>query len=564
MPDSLPIAQTESTPAQILALLPAMSNRHGLVAGATGTGKTVTLQVMAEALSRLGVPVFAADVKGDLSGISQAAAPSEKLNARLQRLSLSGFPLEPTPVIFWDVFGQQGHPIRATVSEMGPLLLARILALNDVQSGVLVLVFKIADDHGLLLLDLKDLQATLQFVSANAAEFQTQYGNVSASSVGAIQRALTQLGSQGGDLFFGEPALDIADLLRTDPATGRGIVNLLAADRLIQAPQLYSTFLLWLLSELFEHLPEAGDLPQPKLVFFFDEAHLLFGKDNTVLRSRIEQVVRLIRSKGVGVFFVTQNPGDLPDTVLSQLGNRVQHALRAFTPRDQKAVRTAAETFRPNPQLDTAQAITELAVGEALVSLLDAKGTPTVVERALVYPPHSQIGPATPEQRRQLIETSVVAGKYDTAIDNVSAYERLTQRAASQPAPAASTNPTWQPPVAWQPPATPPQQSQPGTDVPAANRNSPGAPPTTTSWVGSTGPQPASPPQPPTSQQPSTAAAIFGSLSSLMLGSTGPRGGHREGLGEAMLKSAARSTGTALSRQLVRGVLGSLLGGSRR
>ena len=350
MPDSLPIAQTEATPAQTLALLPAMSNRHGLVAGATGTGKTVTLQVMAEALSRIGVPVFAADVKGDLSGISQAAAPSDKLNSRLQRLALSAFPLEPTPVVFWDVFGQAGHPIRATVSEMGPLLLARILSLNDVQSGVLALVFKIADDHGLLLLDLKDLQATLQYVSANAAQFQTQYGNVSASSVGAIQRALTQLGSQGGDLFFGEPALDVADILRTDPATGRGVVNLLAADRLIQAPQLYSTFLLWLLSELFEHLPEAGDLPQPKLVFFFDEAHLLFGKDNTVLRSRIEQVVRLIRSKGVGVFFVTQNPGDLPDTVLSQLGNRVQHALRAFTPRDQKAVRTAAETFPPQPK----------------------------------------------------------------------------------------------------------------------------------------------------------------------------------------------------------------------
>ena len=619
MPNPLPIAQVETqpaqTPAQTLTLLPAMTNRHGLVAGATGTGKTVTLQVLAEALSAIGVPVFAADVKGDLSGISQPATPSEKLNQRLQRLHLSGFPLAPTPVTLWDVFGQQGHPIRATISELGPLLLARILALNDIQSGVLNLVFRIADSNGLLLLDLKDLNATLQYVAANAAQFQTQFGNISASSIGAIQRALTTLSTQGADHFFGEPALDIADLLRTDPATGRGIVNLLAADRLIQSPQLYSTFLLWLLSELFEHLPEAGDLPQPKLVFFFDEAHLLFTDTPPALRQRIEQVVRLIRSKGVGVFFVTQNPTDLPDTVLSQLGNRVQHALRAFTPRDQKSVRAAADTFRPNPALNTAEVITQLQVGEALVSLLDPHGTPSIVDRALILPPHSQIGPVTPDQRRQLMQTSVVAGKYDTPIDNPSAYERLTQRAQTQP--STSTNPTWQPPVAWQPP-TSPQPTNPGApsspQAKVRSTNPPGAPSSPQAKVGSTNPpgapgldpetwdptnspspntpgapsfpqgrvgeytaqstpnqptpwlppQPNLPPQPPAQPSgPSAATSILGSLSGMVFGTTGPRGGHTEGLAEAMAKSAARSAGTALSRQLVRGVLGSLLGGRR-
>ncbi len=587
MPNPLPIAQVETqveiqpgTPAQTLDLLPEMANRHGLVAGATGTGKTVTLQVLAEALSAIGVPVFAADVKGDLSGISQPgpADPSNpataKLNTRLQRLNLSGFQLQPTPVILWDVFGEQGHPIRATVSELGPLLLARILALNDIQSGVLNLVFRIADQNGLLLLDLKDLQATLAYVASNAAQFQTQYGNISASSIGAIQRSLTTLSSQGADLFFGEPALDIADLLRTDPTTGRGVVNLLAADRLIQSPQLYSTFLLWLLSELFEHLPEAGDLPQPKLVFFFDEAHLLFTDTPPALRQRIEQVVRLIRSKGVGVFFVTQNPTDLPDTVLSQLGNRVQHALRAFTPRDQKAVKSAADTFRPNPALDTAQVITQLQVGEALVSLLDPHGTPSIVARALILPPHSQIGPVTPDQRQQLMQTSVVAGKYDTPIDNPSAYERLTERAQSQPTPDTSANPTWQPPVAWQPPTQPDQSSEPAPSKEVSSRpdarsaavEGPASP--TQNPYGAQGTQPApwlppQPPQPPT-QQPSIATSILGGLSSLVLGTTGPRGGHNEGLAEAMAKSAARSAGTQLSRQLVRGVLGSLLGGSRR
>ncbi len=531
--------------------------------------------------------------------------PPNEPSARPSRRSSQQLQLAPTPVFLWDVFGQQGHPIRATVSELGPLLLARILALNDIQSGVLTLVFRIADANGLLLLDLKDLNATLQYVASNAAQFQTQYGNISASSIGAIQRSLTTLSTEGADNFFGEPALDVADLLRTDPATGRGVVNLLAADRLIQSPQLYSTFLLWLLSELFEHLPEAGDLPQPKLVFFFDEAHLLFTDTPPALRQRIEQVVRLIRSKGVGVFFVTQNPTDLPDTVLSQLGNRVQHALRAFTPRDQRSVRSAADTFRPNPDLNTAEAITQLEVGEALVSLLDPHGTPTIVQRALILPPHSQIGPVTPDQRRQLMQTSIVAGKYDTPVDRVSAYERLTQRATNQPTPGASSNPTWQPPIAWQPP----------TPSPATT---PGAPYLPTGDVGSTDPQPTSTPaypetpaagglapetwdptNPPSAQpsqsnvatpqptpwlppspqqgapylptgnvgspnpQPSMATSILGSLSSLVLGTTGPRGGDNEGLAEAMAKSAARSAGTQLSRQLVRGVLGSLLGGRR-
>ncbi len=572
MPDPLVIAQTESQPAELLALLPQMANRHGLVAGATGTGKTVTLQVMAEAFSSIGVPVFAADVKGDLSGISQPGTANPKFNARLQRLHLSGFQLQPTPVILWDVFAQQGHPIRATVSEMGPLLFSRILNLNNIQSGVLNLVFKIADDNGLLLLDLKDLQAMLGYVGENSATFQKEYGNISAASIGAIQRGLVTLSGQGGDQFFGEPALDIEHLLQTD-ANGRGIVNLLAADRLMQSPQLYATFLLWLLSELFEHLPEAGDLPKPKLVFFFDEAHLLFATDSgaqaAVLRSRIEQVIRLIRSKGVGVFFVTQNPIDIPDTVLGQLGNRVQHALRAFTPRDQKAVRSAADTFRSNPTLDTATAITELEVGEALVSFLDEKGTPAIVQRALVHPPHSQIGPITPDQRQTLMHTSLVAGVYDTPIDRESAYERLKNRAATSPTSSTSTNPTWTPPQPWTPPASqiPPQSHQPAHTPPAQSAT--GAQWSPQAGQGSTPPQPtggAQNPFPPPNTQPgaSVASSILGTLGSIFGGTTGPRGGHREGLGEAMLKSAARSTGTAVSRQIVRGVLGSILGGSRR
>src|SRR5512136_230448 len=427
MPASpLPIAKAE----EVLSLLPGMANRHGLVAGATGTGKTVTLRVMTERLSRAGVPVFLADVKGDLSGLALAAEPDEKMLARARRL---GATLDPagTPVVFWDVFGEQGHPLRATVSEMGPVLLGRMLDLNEVQEGVLALAFKIADDEGLLLLDLKDLRAVLQHVAERASELQRTQGNVSAASVGAIQRQLVALEQQGGDRFFGEPALDLGDLLEVD-GRGEGIVNVLAADKLLRAPRLYATFLLWLLSELYEKLPEVGDPEKPKLVFFFDEAHLLFRDAPRALLEKVEQVIRLVRSKGVGVFFVTQNPLDVPETVLGQLGNRVQHALRAFTPRDQKAVRTAAETFRQRPGLDAAAAITELEVGEALVSLLDGKGTPTMVERAFVLPPRSRLAPLTPEERKRVLKGSPVKGKYDEPVDRESAYERLQARAAER------------------------------------------------------------------------------------------------------------------------------------
>ena len=428
--------------ADSLYLLPQMANRHGLIAGATGTGKTVTLQVMAEAFSRIGVPVFAADVKGDLSGISQAGSNNPKIAERAKKLKLSDFAFQPCATTCWDVFGEQGHPVRATISEMGPLLFSRILTLNDTQAGVLTLVFKIADDNGLLLLDLKDLQAMLQYVGDNAKDFQTQYGNVSAASIGSIQRGLLTLQQQGGEKFFGEPALNFADLLQTD-GNGQGVINLLAADKLLSSPKLYATFLLWLLSELFETLPEAGDLDKPKLVFFFDEAHLLFADIPQVLQERVEQVVRLIRSKGVGVYFVTQNPLDIPDVILGQLGNRVQHALRAFTPRDQKSVKAAADTFRTNPKLDAAKVITELEVGEALVSFLDEKGIPGVVQRALICPPHSQIGPITPEQRRQLMETSLVRGVYDQVADRESAYERLKGRTQQALAPTAAQDQPW-------------------------------------------------------------------------------------------------------------------------
>src|SRR4051795_7780607 len=410
-----------------LELVPQMANRHGLIAGATGTGKTVTLQTMAEGFSDIGVPVFMADVKGDLAGMSQPGVNNPNVVERAKKLGVSLTP-QAMPVVFWDVFKQQGHPARATVSEMGPLLLSRMLGLNDTQEGVLTLVFKIADDNGLLLLDLKDLRAMLQHVGENASQFTTEYGNVSAASVGAIQRGLLQIETQGGDKFFGEPMLDIADFMQT--TGGQGVVNILAADQLMNAPRLYATFLLWMLSELFEHLPEVGDLDKPKLVFFFDEAHLLFNEAPKVLVERIELVVRLVRSKGVGVYFVTQNPLDIPDTVLAQLGNRVQHALRAFTPRDQKAVKATAETMRQKPGLDIAAAITELAVGEALVSFLDDKGRPSVTERLYVLPPGSQIGPITPEQRKALMAGSVVAGVYDKAVDRESAYEKLKGRAA--------------------------------------------------------------------------------------------------------------------------------------
>ena len=503
-----------------LALEAAMCNRHGLVAGATGTGKTVTLQVMAEALSAIGVPVFAADVKGDLSGISQPGKSSPKFDARVATLGLGPIEFRGCPVVFWDVFGKQGHPVRATISEMGPLLLGRILNLNDTQAAVLALVFKIADDSGLLLLDMKDLQAMLQHVSDHAKDYQTQYGNMSAASVGAIQRGLVTLGTQGGDCFFGEPALNIDDLLQT--VDGHGVVNLLAADKLMQSPQLYATFLLWLMSELFEKLPEVGDLERPKLVFFFDEAHLLFSDLPAVLASRIEQVVRLIRSKGVGVFFVTQNPIDVPDTVLSQLGNRVQHALRAFSPRDQKAVRAAAQTFRANPKISVEEVITQLGVGEALVSFLDEKGTPGIVERAMVVPPHSQIGPITPEQRDAILAASVDLNRaYGTAIDRESAYERLKDKASASAA-AAGT-----------PVAVPATAQAPAPEA---------APSTGQGWV-------------------QEALGVGGSVLTGLVGSGTSR---RMTPVQAMVQSAARTMGSTVGRQLIRGVLGGLLGGGKR
>jgi len=417
-------------------LLPAYANRHGLIAGATGTGKTVSLQVLAEGFADLGVPVFAADIKGDLSGIALAGEAKPKLIERAAQVGLGGYAPQAYPTVFWDVFGQSGHPLRATVSDLGPLLLGRLLDLSDVQEAVLSLVFRYADDQGLLLLDLKDLRATLAFVAQNAKSLGADYGLVGSASVGAIQRALLQLEDDGAAQFFGEPALDLADFMRCD-FSGKGVINLLAADQLFHKPRLYASFLLWLLAELFERLPEVGDLDKPKLVFFFDEAHLLFKDAPKALVEKVEQVVRLIRSKGVGIYFVTQNPLDLPDAVLGQLGNRVQHALRAFTPRDQKAVKAAATTFRSNPKLDVATAITELGVGEALVSTLQDGGVPGIVERTLIRPPRSRIGPATPEERRTLMSRSPVAGKYETAVDRESAHERLAQRAAASAAAAA-------------------------------------------------------------------------------------------------------------------------------
>ena len=486
---------------QDLFLLPALVNRHGCITGATGTGKTVTLQVIAQALSDSGVPVFMADVKGDLSGMAKAGAASTKLKQRLDSLGIAEPQWAATPVTFWDVYGQQGHPVRATISDMGPLLLARMLNLNDTQQGVLQLVFKIADDNGLLLLDLKDLRAMLQHVGDNAASFQTEYGNISAASIGAIQRGLIGIGEQGGEQFFGEPMLNIDDLIQTD-GSGNGIVNILAADKLMNAPRLYSTFLLWMLSELFERLPEVGDLDKPKLVFFFDEAHLLFSEAPKPLLQKIEQVVRLIRSKGVGVFFVTQNPLDIPDTVLGQLGNRVQHALRAYTPRDQKAVQAAADTFRANPELNTAQVISELGVGEALVSFLDEKGRPNIVERAFILPPASQIGPITDDERKQLIAASIVAGVYEAAIDRESAYEILKGRAAAAPA------------------------AKGGADSGADSSSAA----STSSW-----------------------GSVLGGL----LGGGGS--GRKDTVVQAVVKSAARTIGSQVGRELIRGVLGSLL-----
>ncbi|MBO9355355.1 DUF853 family protein [Bordetella petrii] len=509
MPDPLIVAQNAQAR---LALLPALANRHGCITGATGTGKTVTLQVLAEAFSRIGTPVFMADVKGDLTGISQAGVPTPKLQERLQALGLSEPAWGASPAVLWDVFGEQGLPVRATVSDMGPLLLSRMLELNDTQEGVLTLVFRVADDEGQLLLDLKDLRAMLQNVADRAAELKTRYGNVSSASVGAIQRSLLTLESQGAERFFGEPMLDINDLMRTD-AQGRGVVSILAADKLMQSPRLYGVFLLWLLADLYEKLPEVGDREQPKLVFFFDEAHLLFDDAPKALLDKIEQVVRLVRSKGVGVYFVTQNPLDIPDSVLGQLGNRVQHALRAFTPRDQKAVKTAAQTMRPNPGLDIEAAITELGVGEALVSLLDAKGRPAPTERAWILPPDSRIGPATEAERQALRQDPTLAGKYAQAVDRQSAYEVLSARASAE----------------------------------APDAGSAGRPKNTAGTA-----------KPPAGQEES--GGLMDGLNDVLFGSTGPRGGRRDGV----VQSVAKSTMRTLARQLVRGMLGSLLGSRRR
>lgn len=490
-----------------LAILPALANRHGLITGATGTGKTVSLQKMAESFSRIGVPVFMADVKGDLSGIAAEGVMNPKLQSRLEALKVTDWDPAACPTVFWDVFGEKGHPVRATVSDMGPILLSRLLNLNDVQSGVLQLVFKIADDNGLLLLDMKDLRSMVQFVGDNAKQFQTQYGNISSASIGAIQRGLLTLEQQGAESFFGEPMLDIFDLIKTN-ASGQGIVNILAADKLYNQPKLYAIFLLWLLSELFEHLPEVGDMDKPKMVFFFDEAHLLFNDAPTALLEKIEQVVRLIRSKGVGIYFVTQNPLDIPDSVLGQLGNRVQHALRAFTPRDQKAVRAAAETMRANPAFNAEQAITELGVGEALISFLDEKGRPNIVERGFVIAPCSRMGALSDDERNGLINRSPLYGRYEEMIDRESAYEKLMAGAGVATSAAK--------------------------DAPATKQEA--------------------------QQKENEDGGLLGSLNDILFGTTGPRGGKKDGI----VQTAAKSMTRQLGNQIVRGILGSILGGKRR
>ncbi|NSL55828.1 helicase HerA-like domain-containing protein [Uliginosibacterium aquaticum] len=495
-----------------LALLPQFANRHGLITGATGTGKTVTLQKLAESFAGIGVPVFLADVKGDLSGIGAAGELKPKLKERLDALGVTDWEPAKFTTTLWDVFGEQGHPVRATISDMGPLLLSRLLSLNETQAGVLQIVFKVADDNGLLLLDLKDLRAMVQWVGEHGRELTTDYGNVSAASVGAIQRGLLTLEEQGGDKFFGEPMLNIADLMQTDQQ-GRGVINILAADKLYNSPKLYGSFLLWLLAELFENLPEAGDLEKPKLVFFFDEAHLLFSDAPEALVDKIEQVVRLIRSKGVGVYFVTQNPLDVPEKVLGQLGNRVQHALRAFTPRDQKAVKVAAETMRANAKFSTETAIMELGVGEALLSFLDAKGTPAIVERAFVLPPTSRIGPLTPDERNAAINGSLVYGAYEEALDRESAYEKLRAGAGAAPA---------------------------------------------------TGAAPVGSPAPGTSAGQAGGGLLDGALGEILFGKTGPRGGQHDGLVQTAAKTLTRTISSSIGREIVRGVLGSILGGKRR
>ena len=470
------------------------SNRHGLVAGATGTGKTVTLQILAQGFSDAGVPVFAADVKGDLSGISAIGAPNEKMLARAAAMNLEIKPAA-APTVFWDLFGEAGHPIRATVSEMGPLLISRMLELNDVQEGVLSVVFRAADEEGLLLLDLKDLQAALAHAAENAKDLSARYGNISPATIATIQRGLLVLEDQGGTNLFGEPALQLSDIMRTD-ASGKGYINLLAANKLIANPRLYATFLLWLMSELFEELPEIGDPEKPRLVFFFDEAHLLFRDAPRPLLEKVEQVVRLIRSKGVGVYFITQNPADIPDTVLGQLGNRIQHALRAYTPADQRGLRAASDSFRPNPAFDTAEAIQALGVGEALVSVLDEKGAPTVVQKTMIRPPNSRMGPALPAERAAIMGQSPVRGLYDTALDRESAFEVLKKARAAATAAEARA-------------AEPEVEDEPERRAPAA------------------------------------------------------RASNRQGMGEAFAKSMLRTIGSQVGRELIRGVLGGLLGSSR-
>ena len=499
--DGLLIGKTNDDQKFSLQLLPRMANRHGLIAGATGTGKTVTLQVISEQLSRAGVPVFVADVKGDLSGLSQAGKDHPKIDERVDFLELEDYRQEGTPIIFWDVFSEQGHPIRATISDMGPLLLARLLDLNDTQEAILHLIFKLADDDGLMLLDLKDLRSMVAHVGENARELRKDYGNISPASIGAIQRSLLVLEEQGGDVFFGEPALDLQDFMRI-ALDGRGIVNVLAADKLIQNPKIYATMLLWLLAELFEELPEVGDPEKPKLVFFFDEAHLLFDDAPKALVDKVEQVVRLIRSKGVGVFFVTQNPVDIPDDVLGQLGNRIQHALRAYTARDQKAVRAASETFRANPNLNTEQVITELGVGEALVSFLDAKGVPGVVQQTLIRPPYSRIGPASQEERAKVRSASPVSAKYDEPVDRESAHEILTERTQRRMREAEDQRLAEERRAA--------EEKAQREEARGRARRSGG-------------------------------------------------GRRRQSVGEALAKSAARSIGSSLGRQIVRGILGAIL-----
>ena len=512
MSDPILVAQSKEP----IYLLPKMANRHGLIAGATGTGKTVTLQTLAENFSARGVPVFMADVKGDLAGLSQPGGNNPKVVARAKELGISDFKGEAFPVVFWDVFGENGHPVRATVSEMGPLLLGRLLDLNDTQKGVLNMVFKIADEGGLLLLDLKDLRSMLQYVADNADQFKTQYGNVSAASAGAIQRNLLALESQGADKFFGEPALTFDDLIQTQG--GKGVINILAAEQLMQkSPKVYATFLLWLLSELFENLPEIGDPDKPKLVFFFDEAHLLFADIEKAVQEKLEQMVRLIRSKGVGIYFVSQNPLDIPDVVLGQLGNRVQHALRAFTPRDQKAVSAAAQTFRQNPKLNAEKVLTELAVGEALVSMLDENGSPEVVERAKIVPPRSQVGAITPDQRKQIISSSVLAGHYEKAVDRESAFEKLQARAGQKVEAAAGT--------------TAPSAATPGAQA-----------------GGESG-----------------FGKILGEVGSIFKPTIGPRGGVHDTMATTAMKSVIRAASSSVGREIVRGVLGGILGtGSKR